>query len=81
MFLNCSLITCSDYTVNATDVDELRRSQRRAKQKGRPIDRLSGGDVLTTPSQESDFDDEEDDLSTPSADQSEKNILSLLSVR
>jgi hypothetical protein len=42
---------------------------------------LSGGDVLTTPSQESDFDDEEDDLSTPSADQSEKNILSMLSVR
>ena len=65
--------------MNATDVEELRRSQRRAK-KGRQIDRLTN-DVLTTPSQESDFDDEEDDLSTPSADQSEKNILSILSVR
>jgi hypothetical protein len=69
----------SAYTVNATDVEELRRSQRRAK-KGRPLDRLTS-DVLTTPSQESDFDDDEDDLSTPNADQSEKNILSLLSVR
>jgi hypothetical protein len=65
--------------VNATDVEQLRRTKHHSK-KVRPLDRL-GAESATTPSQESDFDDEEEELSTPSADQADKHILSSLSVR
>ena len=62
------------------DADALRRSQRRMQAVG--PNKKSGREMLTaTPSQESDFDEEEDELSTPSADHSEKNMLSILSVR
>jgi len=69
----------SSYTVNASDVEQLRRSQRHSK-KSNPIDRL-GAESATTPSQESDFDDEEEELSTPNADHANKHILSSLNVR
>ena len=60
------------YQVNAMDVEELRRSQRRYR-AGRG-GRLGHG---------SDDEDDEDDLgsSTPSAEHSDKNIQSMLCVR
>ena len=60
------------YQVNAMDVEELRRSQRRYR-AGR------GGRL----GQGSDEEDEEDDLgsSTPSAEHSDKNLQSMLCVR
>jgi hypothetical protein len=74
---------CSDYTVNAMDVEELRRSQRRLKKNQRP-ERLTDLPLVSVSasvsgSQESDEDD--DEVSTPSADTAERNLLSLLSVR
>lgn len=74
---------CSDYTVNAMDVEELRRSQRRLKKNQRP-ERLTDLPLISVSasvsgSQESDEDD--DEVSTPSADTAERNLLSLLSVR
>ncbi|CAB4068842.1 MAPKBP1 [Lepeophtheirus salmonis] len=91
MYFGQSEETPGVYTVNAMDVDELRRSQRRSKKPGKGIERLQQGsssnsntaEVLTTPSQDSDSDDseeedeEDEEVSTPSAD---KNILSILSV-
>eukprot|EP00095_Tigriopus_kingsejongensis_P003257 maker-scaffold69_size418775-snap-gene-2.28 protein:Tk03257 transcript:maker-scaffold69_size418775-snap-gene-2.28-mRNA-1 annotation:"mitogen-activated protein kinase-binding protein 1-like isoform x2" len=62
----------SEYHVNAMDAEELRKSQRRYK-KGR-------GEQIATPSQESDLDEEEDDASTPNADTSERNNMSMFSV-
>merc|ERR1712223_976143 len=56
-----------NYTVNAIDVEELRRSQRRPRPN----------DLATNPSQESDFEEDEDGLSTPTA---EKSMTSMLSV-
>ncbi|PNF17421.1 hypothetical protein B7P43_G02967 [Cryptotermes secundus] len=74
--------TGSDYTVNAMDVEELRRSQRRLKKNQRP-ERLTDLPLVSVSasvsgSQESDEDD--DEVSTPSADTAERNLLSLLSV-
>jgi hypothetical protein len=75
------------------DADELRKSQRRYKQSGSSSSnpksvagrQISKHDVMTTPSQESDLDDDYDELmeepTTPSADNSERNIMSMLSVR
>lgn len=54
------------------DAEELRRSQRRYRVKR----------DNSTKSQESDLDEDDDDeVSTPSAEASDKNTLSLLSVR
>lgn len=55
------------------DADELRKSQRRYKKSSSKTGMVS---------QESDLDDDdEDEVSTPSAEASDKNMLSLLSVR
>ena len=62
--------TPTNFTVNAIDADELRRSQR----KPRPTDL---GQNPSNPSQESDFDEDDDGLSTPTA---EKSMTSMMSV-
>ncbi len=87
----------SEYTVNATDADELRRSQRRLMSKklsGAPKKSSRGAaaavaaaaaesdDLLT----DDDDEDEEDDASTPNADSagergSRAGLASSLSVR
>ncbi|XP_046444516.1 mitogen-activated protein kinase-binding protein 1-like isoform X5 [Daphnia pulex] len=78
--------TSSDYTVNAMDVEELRRSQRRVKKP-----RSSGTDLgmsytLNPPSStvsvsgSQDSEDDDDEISTPSGELAERNLLSLLSV-
>jgi hypothetical protein len=68
----------SEYTVNAMDADELRRSQRRYKNKGGGSSRAH-----QVHSQESDLDDEEEEdegaVSTPSADTSDRNLMSMSS--
>ncbi|KAK7791824.1 hypothetical protein R5R35_001242 [Gryllus longicercus] len=72
--------TGSDYTVNAMDVEELRRSQRRHK-KGHVSERLL--DVVSVSASVSgsqDSDDDDEDGSTPSADTADRTILSMLSV-
>ncbi|KAE8751323.1 hypothetical protein FOCC_FOCC001894 [Frankliniella occidentalis] len=73
--------TTSVYTVNAMDVEELRRSQRRFRKNQRP-ERLSDLPLVSpsgvSGSQDSDDDDEE--VSTPSADTAERNLMSMLSV-
>ena len=56
------------------DADELRRSQRRYKKGG-------NASSNATPSQESDLEEDEEDVSTPSADHADRNIMSSLSVR
>ena len=67
----------SEFTVTAMDADELKRSQRKYSRKGDPHHQ---GHVVQ--SQESDLDDEEEDeVSTPSADTGDKNMMSILSVR
>ena len=64
----------SDYAVNAMNADDLRKSQRRYKKRaggvGGPGSALGDSHAtLTTPSQESDLDDEEDEeVLTPGAD-------------
>ncbi|XP_042204549.1 mitogen-activated protein kinase-binding protein 1-like isoform X3 [Homarus americanus] len=68
--------TASDFTVNAMDVEELRRSQRRHR-KARPERPTDIPLVSVSGSQDSDDDDE---VSTPSADTAERNIMSMLSV-
>ncbi|XP_076039679.1 WD repeat domain 62 [Oratosquilla oratoria] len=68
--------TGSDFTVNAMDVEELRRSQRRHR-KARPERPTDIPLVSVSGSQDSDDDDE---VSTPSADTAERNIMSMLSV-
>ena len=70
----------SNYTVKAMDVDELRRSQKRHKKA------TGRNEVLTTPSPDSDLEDdmdidEEEVVSTPSAENAERNMMSMLSVR
>lgn len=67
--------TPNNFTVNAIDVEELRRSQRRPPGTARPNDLAL---PATNPSQESDFEEDEDGLSTPTA---EKSMTSMLSVR
>ncbi|XP_066973232.1 uncharacterized protein [Macrobrachium rosenbergii] len=69
--------TASDFTVNAMDVEELRRSQRRHR-KARPERPTDIPLVSVSGSQDSDDDD--DEVSTPSADTAERNIMSMLSV-
>ncbi|KAK7084633.1 mitogen-activated protein kinase binding protein 1 [Halocaridina rubra] len=69
--------TASDFTVNAMDVEELRRSQRRHR-KARPERPTDIPLVSVSGSQDSD--DDEDEVSTPSADTAERNIMSMLSV-
>ena len=61
------------------DVDELRRSQRRYKKTS-----MRSNEVLTTPSQEESDDldlEDEDEVSTPSAEAADRNIMSMLSMR
>ncbi|XP_057379292.1 mitogen-activated protein kinase-binding protein 1-like [Daphnia carinata] len=77
--------TSSDYTVNAMDVEELRRSQRRMKKPRSTASELGMGylnppssTVSVSGSQDSDEDD--DEVSTPSGELAERNLLSLLSV-
>ncbi len=62
--------TPTNFTVNAIDVEELRRSQRRPS---RPTD------LATNPSQESDFEEDEDGLSTPTAEKSMNSMMSVSS--
>ena len=63
--------TVSEFQVNAMDIEELRRSQRRQRMKGDPA-----GREMTLPlSQDSD----EEDASTPSADAAERTMFSMLS--
>ncbi|XP_046980960.1 mitogen-activated protein kinase-binding protein 1 isoform X1 [Schistocerca americana] len=71
--------TGSDYTVNAMDVEELRRSQRKHKRSQRP-EHLAPLSVSASVSgsQDSDDDDEEG-ASTPGTENVDKNIASLLS--
>jgi hypothetical protein len=65
------------------DVEELRRSQRRIKKNYRP-EQLTDLPLISVSasvsgSQESDEDD--DEVSTPSAETAERNLLSMLSLR
>ena len=78
----------SDYTVNAMDVEELRRSQRRMKKpRGELGLGLGVSYTLNPPSStvsvsgSQDSDDEDDEVSTPSGELAERNLLSLLSAR
>jgi len=77
--------TSSDYTVNAMDVEELRRSQRRLK-KPRGELPLGISYTLNPPSStvsvsgSQDSEDDDDEISTPSGELAERNLLSLLSV-
>ena len=69
--------------MNAMDVDELRRSQRRYK-KTSSSNSLRTNEVMTTPSQEESDDldlEDEDEVSTPSAEAADRNIMSMLSMR
>ena len=75
--------TGSDYTVNAMDVEELRRSQRRMKKNHHP-EQLADLPLISVPASVSgsqDSDEDDDEVSTPSADTTERNLLSMLSVR
>lgn len=77
----------SDYTVNAMDVEELRRSQRRMKKPRSGGSELGLGYHLNPPSStvsvsgSQDSEDDDDEVSTPSGELTERNLLSLLSVR
>ena len=77
----------SDYTVNAMDVEELRRSQRRLKKPRGGELGLGVSYTLNPPSStvsvsgSQDSDDDDDEISTPSGELAERNLLSLLSVR
>lgn len=71
----------SDYTITKLDSDALRMSQRKAKAVKQKDRLLSSGlaDLSShsmSGSQGSD-DDDDDDNSTPSGDQSEKNLMML----
>ncbi|XP_065561078.1 mitogen-activated protein kinase-binding protein 1-like isoform X4 [Artemia franciscana] len=72
--------TSSDYTVNAMDVEELRRSSRRFKKpRGEPPSRPASVAISLTGSQDSD-EDEGDDLgamSTTSGEAVDKNLNTL----
>lgn len=81
--------TSSDYTVNAMDVEELRRSQRRSRKPRSTASDIGLGysNTLRPPSStvsvsgSQDSDEEEDEASTPSAELAERNFLSLQSIR
>ncbi|XP_045033834.1 mitogen-activated protein kinase-binding protein 1 isoform X3 [Daphnia magna] len=78
--------TSSDYTVNAMDVEELRRSQRRVKKPRSTAADLGISYTLNPPSStvsvsgSQDSEDDDDEVSTPSGELAERNLLSLLSV-
>ncbi|KAI9551469.1 hypothetical protein GHT06_021802 [Daphnia sinensis] len=78
--------TSSDYTVNAMDVEELRRSQRRVKKPRSTSADLGISYTLNPPSStvsvsgSQDSEDDDDEVSTPSGELAERNLLSLLSV-
>ncbi|XP_021926195.1 mitogen-activated protein kinase-binding protein 1 isoform X3 [Zootermopsis nevadensis] len=74
--------TGSDYTVNAMDVEELRRSQRWMKKNQRPerLTDLPLVSVSASVSGSQDSDEDDDEVSTPSAETAERNLLSMLSV-
>jgi hypothetical protein len=73
----------SEYTINAMDVEELNRSSRKYKN----VDKISQENSIenktkpkSDPSQESDAEeDDEDAVSTPSAENAERNVSSILS--
>lgn len=72
----------SEYTINAMDVEELQRSHRKYKSKsgGGTGNSAEGSRRKSEPSQESDLeDDDEDAVSTPSAENAERNASSMLS--
>ena len=79
----------SEYTVNAMDAEELRKSQRRLKQNGKSPHHGNLGRQLSSrsdnmPSQESDIDDDlgmDDTPTTPGADNVDRSISSVFSVR
>ena len=80
----------SEYTVNAMDAEELRKSQRRIKNGKAPSNAQSLGRQLSSrsdhvPSQESDIDDDllgmEDTPTTPGADIADRSMSSVFSVR
>ncbi len=71
----------SEYTVNAMDADELRRSQRKMKKS-----RIGANAVASQESDDLDLDDdeedeEEDEASTPTAEREDKSAMSMLSIR
>lgn len=81
-------ISFSDYTVNAMDVEELRRSQRRLRKPRSELGlMLNSSYTLNPPSStvsvsgSQDSEDEDDEVSTPSGEHAERNLLSMLSVR
>ena len=80
----------SEYTVNAMDAEELRKSQRRIKNGKAPSNAQPLGRQLSSrsdhvPSQESDIDDDllgmEDTPTTPGADIADRSMSSVFSVR
>ncbi|XP_066991483.1 mitogen-activated protein kinase-binding protein 1 [Anabrus simplex] len=72
--------TGSDYTVNAMDSEELRRSVRRHKKNHVPERLLDVVSVSASVSGSQDSDEDDEDASTPSAETADRNILSMLSV-
>lgn len=87
IFFSRRLLPSSDYTVNAMDVEELRRSQRRMKKPRSGGSELGLGYNLNPPSStvsvsgSQDSEEDDDEVSTPSGELTERNLLSLLSVR
>ncbi len=65
---------CSTYTVNAIDAEELRKSQRMNRKGSRPAE-------LMTTSQESDMNDDDEGLSTPTGENADRSMASMLSMR
>ena len=69
------------------DVEELRRSQRRLKKPRSDLAHGLPGYALSIPSStvsvsgSQDSDDDDDEVSTPSGEHAERNLLSLLSGR
>ncbi|RXG52605.1 Mitogen-activated protein kinase-binding protein 1 [Armadillidium vulgare] len=76
MYYPASQDTTNDFTVNAMDVEELRKSQRRHR-KARPERPTDIPLASISGSQDSDDDEE---VSTPSGEAAERNIMSMLSV-
>ena len=79
----------SEYTVNAMDAEELRKSQRRLKNGSKSSNALLLGRQLSSrsdnmPSQESDIDDDlgmDETPTTPGADLADRSMTSVFSVR
>ncbi|XP_063219935.1 mitogen-activated protein kinase-binding protein 1 isoform X2 [Bacillus rossius redtenbacheri] len=66
--------TGSDFTVNAMDVEELKRSMRRHKKPLFP--EVSGPSVSTSVSGSQDSDDDDEEVSTPSGETTERSLHS-----